>query len=97
MMWPRLCGTARNEWIAVEIDPLIARIGRLAHPEQPYSDPRVTLVVQDARAYFNNTDRKYDLIVFAMLDSNGCFPACPRSAWIRLFIRSRVFGRLGLC
>lgn len=58
---------------AVEIDPMIARIGRLAHPEQPYSDPRVTVIVQDARAYFNNTDRKYDLIVFALLDSKLLF------------------------
>jgi len=58
---------------AVEIDPVIARIGRLAHPEQPYSDPRVTLVIDDARSFFSKTDRKYDLIVFGMLDSHRLF------------------------
>jgi spermidine synthase len=58
---------------AVEIDPVIARIGRVAHPEQPYSDPRVTLIVDDARSYFSKTDHKYDLIVFGMLDSHRLF------------------------
>jgi hypothetical protein len=55
---------------AVEIDPVIAWIGRVAHPEQPYNDPRVTLIIDDARSFFSKTDRKYDLIVFGMLDSH---------------------------
>ena len=29
---------------AVEIDPVIVRLGRQYHPDQPYSDPRVTVV-----------------------------------------------------
>lgn len=55
---------------AVEIDPAIAHLGQVAHPEQPYSDPRVNVFVDDARSYFNKTDRKYDLIVFGLLDSH---------------------------
>jgi len=58
---------------AVEIDPAIAKIGRIAHPEAPYRDPRVNVIVDDARSYFNKTDRKYDLIVFALLDSHRLF------------------------
>lgn len=58
---------------AVEIDPGIARLGIDGHPEQPYSDPRVTLIVDDARSYFNRAERKYDLIVFGLLDAHRLF------------------------
>jgi hypothetical protein len=54
---------------AVEIDPVIADLGRTYHPERPYQDARVHLVVDDARAFMNYTTRKYDLIVFAQTDS----------------------------
>jgi spermidine synthase len=54
---------------AVEIDPMIAEIGGDVHPMQPYSDPRVHLHVNDARAFLRTTQKKYDLIVFGTLDS----------------------------
>lgn len=54
---------------AVEIDPAIASIGRRHHPARPYSDPRVNLVVNDGRAFMANTDKKYDIVVFAWADS----------------------------
>ncbi|MGD0463044.1 MAG: hypothetical protein ABSB74_11220 [Tepidisphaeraceae bacterium] len=55
---------------AVEIDPLILRLGKSLHPEKPYYSDRVTPHVQDARAFFRSTDRKYDLIVYGLLDSH---------------------------
>jgi hypothetical protein len=55
---------------AVEIDPVIYRIGRLLHPQQPYSDPRVTVVVDDARHFLKTTDEVFDLVVFSHLDSH---------------------------
>jgi spermidine synthase len=55
---------------AVEIDPTIIDVGRRFHPEQPYSSPRVTVVNNDARAYFANTQERFDLIVFGLLDSH---------------------------
>ncbi len=55
---------------AVEIDPLILRLGQLLHPEAPYASHRVTTHVQDARAFFRSTHRKYDLIVYGLLDSH---------------------------
>lgn len=55
---------------AVEIDPKILQIGRRLHPERPYDDPRVTVVVDDARSFLKRTTRKYDLIVFGALDSH---------------------------
>src|SRR5688572_1147692 len=54
---------------AVEIDPTIIRLGRQRHPDQPYSDPRVTVINDDARHFLRTTDQKYDLVVFALIDS----------------------------
>jgi SAM-dependent methyltransferase len=54
---------------AVEIDPVIVRLGRQHHPDRPYSDPRVTVVTDDARHFLRTTERKYDLVVFALIDS----------------------------
>lgn len=54
---------------AVEIDPVIARLGRELHPLAPYADSRVHLVVDDARAFLRRTPRRYSLIIFGTLDS----------------------------
>jgi SAM-dependent methyltransferase len=54
---------------AVEIDPAILKIGRERHPDNPYSDPRVTLINDDARHFLRNSTKKYDLVVFALIDS----------------------------
>ncbi len=58
---------------AVEIDPVIAQLGRRLHPERPYESPQVDVVIDDARSFFEKTDRKYDLIVFGFLDSHTLF------------------------
>ena len=42
---------------AVEIDPAIIRLGRAHHPDHPYSDPRVTVINDDARHYLRTTRR----------------------------------------
>ncbi len=54
---------------AVEIDPAIQRLGQQQHPDHPYQDPRVTPYINDGRAYLRSTDKKYDLIIFALPDS----------------------------
>jgi len=54
---------------AVEIDPVLQRLGRERHPERPYDDPRVTAHVDDGRAFLERTDRRYDLILLALPDS----------------------------
>jgi spermidine synthase len=54
---------------AVEIDPVIVGLGRQFHPDRPYSDPRVTVVTDDARHFLRTTPKKYDLVVFALIDS----------------------------
>lgn len=68
-----VAGALRNgatSVVAVEIDPTIIEFGRKVHPEQPYSDPRVTVVNDDARSYFATADRKFDVIAFGLLDSH---------------------------
>ncbi len=54
---------------AVDIDPVIQRLGRRDHPAQPYSDPRVTAYNDDGRNFLRSTDKKYDLVVYALVDS----------------------------
>jgi spermidine synthase len=54
---------------AVEIDPRIQQIGGLRHPDAPYADPRVTVTIDDGRAFMERTDARYDLILFALPDS----------------------------
>lgn len=60
---------------AVEIDPVIAELGRTRHPERPYQDPRVALHVTDARRFFRTASGPYDVIVYAFLDSHTLFSA----------------------
>jgi spermidine synthase len=54
---------------AVEIDPAINRLGRQYHPDQPYQDPRVEIHLDDGRNFLRSTPRKYDLIIYALVDS----------------------------
>lgn len=66
-------GAVRNgvqRVVAVEIDPGIIQYGRELHPEQPYSDPRVTVVNDDARSYFATCTETFDVIAFGLLDSH---------------------------
>ena len=54
---------------AVDIDPRILEIGAEKNIDRPYADPRVTRHTNDGRAFLESTDRKYDLILFALPDS----------------------------
>ena len=56
--------------VAVEIDPLIRKLGEELHFEKPYSSPKVQTVVDDARSYVQNSQEKFDLIMFSLLDSH---------------------------
>jgi spermidine synthase len=56
--------------VAVEIDPLILRLGHRLHFERPYDSPRVTTVLDDARSYVQNSTDHFDLILFSLLDSH---------------------------
>jgi hypothetical protein len=54
---------------AVEIDPVIYRLGTTLNPDRPYDDPRVKVYINDGRSFLRNSTEKYDLIVFALPDS----------------------------
>lgn len=55
---------------AVEIDPVLADLGRRTHPKRPYSIPSVRVVVDDARAFLSRAEGPYDLVVMSALDSH---------------------------
>ncbi len=61
-------GAGRVE--AIEIDPMILKLGRELHFEHPYQSPRVHVVLNDARSYIENSHDQFDLIVFSLLDSH---------------------------
>ena len=54
---------------AVDIDPRIIAIGAKSNVDRPYADPRVATNINDGRAFLEASDRKYDLILFALPDS----------------------------
>lgn len=54
---------------AVEIDPILIKLGRSQHPNHPYDSPRVTTHNADGRAFLQNSTKKYNLILFALPDS----------------------------
>jgi SAM-dependent methyltransferase len=54
---------------AVEIDPVIQRLGALYHPDKPYEDPHVRVHLDDGRNFLRAGDRQYDLVVYALVDS----------------------------
>jgi SAM-dependent methyltransferase len=54
---------------AVEIDPIIQDLGQKYHPDHPYQDPRVEVHLNDGRNFLRTTERQYDLVVYALVDS----------------------------
>lgn len=54
---------------AVEIDPVIQKLGQQMHPNAPYDDPAVTVHIDDGRAFLERSDARYDMIVLALTDS----------------------------
>ena len=68
---------------AVEIDPVIIKLGEKYHPEKPYyiddegsrsgtrrqGKQNIEIIINDARNYISKTEQKFDAIVYALLDS----------------------------
>ena len=78
---PALLAAGAKEIVAVDIDPVIVELGRQLNGDQPYQDPRVTVVVDDARAYLRRADTQFDLIFFFWIDSH---PGVASSGGLRL-------------
>jgi Spermine/spermidine synthase domain len=54
---------------AVEIDPELYQLGKRLNPDHPYQNPRVTVHINDGRAFLEDTHTQYDMILFALPDS----------------------------
>src|SRR5438034_6045288 len=57
----------------VEIDPVIAELGKDLHADRPYQSQSVRLFVDDARSFLERNTSNYDLVIFATLDSHTDF------------------------
>jgi hypothetical protein len=55
---------------AVEIDPLMVKLGHELHAEKPYDAPNVKVDINDARAFLRQTPNQYDLVLTGVLDSH---------------------------
>jgi len=76
---------------AVEIDPVIARLGRELHPERPYASDKVHVHINDGRAFFHQAraaGQQYDLIVFGLVDSQTALSVMS-SLRLEFFLYSR--------
>jgi SAM-dependent methyltransferase len=62
-----------NQVDAVELDPVIWKLGKDRHPEHPYADSRVITHINDARNFLREDQHLYDLIVMGWLDSHRLF------------------------
>ena len=58
---------------AVEIDPVLVEISKKINASGVYFDPRVNIEVNDARAFFTQAERVYDIVAFAYLDASTLF------------------------
>src|SRR6202022_4686748 len=76
---------------AIEIDPAIVFLGPAYHPEHPYDDPRVNVIVNDARNFFRTANQQYDLIIYGVLDSHTAL-----SHASNLRVDSYVYTREGI-
>lgn len=56
---------------AVEIDPVIASLGKELHPESPYSNSNVNLYINDARSFIKSNKNQYDAIIYGLLDAQS--------------------------
>ncbi len=54
---------------AVELDPELVQLGRQYNPERAYANPRVSVHVDDGRAFLQDTDERYSLIMLALPDA----------------------------
>jgi hypothetical protein len=54
---------------AVEIDPVIQSLGRRWNPDGAYQSGRVSVHIDDGRAFLQNTSSRFDLVLFSLPDS----------------------------
>jgi SAM-dependent methyltransferase len=76
---------------AVDIDPQIPQLSESLHPNKPYRDPRVHLVIDDARHFLNSSQERYDLILFGVLEARSLF-----SQFSNLRLDNYVYTREGV-
>ena len=64
---------------AVEIDPELVALGKQYNPEHAYESPRVSVYVDDGRAFVQDTNKRYSLILYALPDSQTALSGAVRA------------------
>jgi len=64
-----------SEIEAVEIDPVIVKLGEDLHPDKPYQNSNVKVFIDDARSFLKKNNKKYDMIILSTLDSHALLSA----------------------
>lgn len=59
---------------AVEIDPALYQLGKKLNFNKPYDDKRVSVYINDGRAFLQQSTNRYDLIIYALTDSLALVP-----------------------
>jgi hypothetical protein len=59
---------------AIEIDAKLYALGKKLNPNLPYNDPRVSVHINDGRAFLQKSKQRYDLIIYALTDSLMLIP-----------------------
>ena len=59
--------------VAVEVDPLIVKLSKKYNASNVYGNDRVTVRVDDARAFLQRDNGLYDVIAFGYLDASALF------------------------
>jgi len=58
---------------AIDIDPVIVSLSDIYHPNKPYLDDKVHVVIDDARHFLASTNQEFDLIIFGVLEARSLF------------------------
>ncbi len=74
---------------AVEIDPVIQKLGAAHHPDRPFEDKRVHVYLNDGRNFLRESPPEtYDLVIFALIDS-----LVLQSGYSNMRLESQLFTR----
>ena len=81
---------------AVEIDPMLVSLSKRFNPSGIYKNPKVTVYLDDARAYLRRAQGGYDMVLFNWLDSQALLVPSATCVWMAPSTLRRACVRPGI-